>query len=235
RLAAALDQLEFMVSLDIYLNETTRHADVILPGGSPLEEMHYDVAFSQLSHRNHARYSPAALPRPAGMPAEWETLLRLCAIVGGRGAQADIVALDDELAAADVLRRAGAHADAVLRAVSRWQGPERLLDLALRAGPYGDQFGLKPDGLNLARLMAAPDGIDLGPLAARVPEVLRTPSGKIELAPPILLDDLGRAAADLDRPAPELVVIGRRQLRSNNSWMHNLPTLAKGPFRCTAL
>ena len=235
RLAAALDQLEFMVSLDIYLNETTRHADVILPGGSPLEETHYDVAFSQLSHRNHARYSPAALPRPAGMPAEWETLLRLCAIAGGRGAQANIVELDDELAAADVRRRAGAHADAVLRAVSRWQGPERLLDLALRAGPYGDQFGLKPDGLSLAKLVAAPDGIDLGPLAPRVPEVLRTPSGKIELAPPVLLDDLGRVAADLDCPAPELVVIGRRQLRSNNSWMHNLPTLAKGPFRCTAL
>ena len=235
RLAAALDQLEFMVSLDIYLNETTRHADVILPGGSPLEETHYDVAFSQLAHRNHARYSPAVLPRPADQPAEWETLLRLCAIVGGRGAQADIRELDDELAAADVRRRAGTHADAVLRAVSRWQGPERLLDLALRAGPYGDQFGLKPDGLNLAKLMAAPDGIDLGPLAPRLPEVLRTPSGKIELAPPILLDDLHRVAADLDRPAPELVVIGRRQLRSNNSWMHNLPTLAKGSFRCTAL
>lgn len=235
RLAAALDGLDFMVSLDIYLNETSRHADVILPGGSPLEEAHYDVAFAQLSHRNHARYSPPALPRPAGQPAEWQTLLRLWAIVDGRGARADIGQLDDELAAADVARRAGAHADAVLRAVSRWQGPERLLDLGLRAGPYGDQFGLNPGGLTLARLKAAPDGIDLGPLAPRVPEVLRTPSGKIELAPPILLADLGRVAADLGRPADELVIIGRRQLRSNNSWMHNLPSLAKGPFRCTAL
>jgi anaerobic selenocysteine-containing dehydrogenase len=235
RLAAALDQLDFMISFDIYLNETSRHADVILPGSSPLEESHYDVAFTQLSYRNQVRYSAPALRLPAGQPAEWQTLLRLLAIVEGRGAQADLAQLDDELAAADVRRRAGPHADTVLAAVSRWQGPERLIDLALRAGPYGDQFGLKPDGLNLAKLIAAPDGIDLGPLAPRIPEMLRTPSGKIELAPPPLLDDLGRAAAELARPAPNLVIVGRRQLRSNNSWMHNLPTLAKGPFRCTAL
>jgi anaerobic selenocysteine-containing dehydrogenase len=105
-------------------------------------------------------------------------------------------------------------------------GPERLLDLALRAGPYG---------LTLARVQESAAGIDLGPLAPRLPEMLRTPSGKIELAPPMLIDDLGRARADLDRPVPELVLVGRRQLRSNNSWMHNLPTLAKGPFRCVAL
>src|SRR5262249_4623163 len=114
-------------------------------------------------------------------------------------------------------------------------GPERLLDLALRAGPYGDRFGLAPGGLTLATLKATPAGIDLGALEPRLPELLRTPSGKIELAPPLLLDDLGRARADLARPVPELVIIGRRQLRSNNSWMHNLPVLAKGPFRCTAL
>lgn len=235
RLAAALDQLDFMISLDIYLNETSRHADVILPGGSPLEDMHYDAAFTQLSYRNHARYSAPVLPRATDQPAEWQTLLRLYAIIDGRGAQADITALDDELAADDVRRRAGQYADAVMHAVSRWQGPERLLDLGLRAGPYGDQFGRNPDGLTLAKLKAAPDGIDLGPLRSRIPEVLRTPSGKIELAPPVLLGDLDRVAADLEREAPDLVLIGRRQLRSNNSWMHNLPTLAKGPFRCTAL
>jgi len=78
-------------------------------------------------------------------------------------------------------------------------------------------------------------GIDLGPLQPRVPEVLRTPSGKIELAPPALLADLPRAWADLDAAAPALAVIGRRDVRSNNSWMHNLPLLAKGPFRGTAL
>jgi anaerobic selenocysteine-containing dehydrogenase len=114
-------------------------------------------------------------------------------------------------------------------------GPERLLDLALRAGPYGDRFGAHPGGLTLARLREAPAGIDLGPLAPRIPELLRTPSGKIQIAPQLLLDDVRRARDDLARPVPELVIIGRRQLRSNNSWMHNLPVLAKGPFRCVAL
>ena len=235
RLARALERLDFMVSLDLYLNETTRHADVILPGSSPLEEMHYDAAFPQLSYRNAVRYSAPVLPRPDGQPAEWQTLLRLIAIVQGKGARADVAQMDDELAAEEVRRVAGPQADSVLKALSRWQGPERLLDLALRTGPYGDRLGLNPDGLNLEKVQARPEGIDLGPLSPRVPEILRTPSGKIDLAPPMLLEDLERAAAGLARPAPELVIVGRRQVRSNNSWMHNLPVLAKGPFRCTAL
>jgi anaerobic selenocysteine-containing dehydrogenase len=122
-----------------------------------------------------------------------------------------------------------------MRALGDNRGPERLLELALRGGPYGDKFGAVRDGLTLAKLNAAPAGIDLGPLQPRIPEVLRTPSGKVELAPPMLLDDLKRATADLARPVPQLVVVGRRDVRSNNSWMHNLPLLAKGPFRCTAL
>ena len=235
RLAKALEGLDFMLSLDIYLNETTRHADVILPGLSPLEDTHYDVAFPQFSVRNHARYSPAVLPPPAGAPAEWETLLRLAALVQGRGAQADIAALDDALVADDVRKLAGDQADAVLQALSAHRGPERLLDLALRSGPFGDGFGRRPEGLTLDRLKAAPHGIDLGPLAPRLPELLRTPSGCIELAPQRLLDDLQRVAADARIAPADAVIIGRRQVRSNNSWMHNLPTLAKGPFRCTAL
>lgn len=239
RLAKAFGQLELMISLDIYLNETTRLADVILPGLSPLEDAHYDVAFPQLAWKNTARYSPAIVPRP-DRPAEWEILLALAAIASGRTLPADgwreaLHAFDDELAAEDVRRTAGPFADAVIAMVRDQRGPERLLDLALRAGPYGDRFGQAPAGLNLQKLREAPDGIDLGALAPRIPEVLRTPSGKIELAPPMLIDDLARVRADLERPVPELVVIGRRQLRSNNSWMHNLPTLAAGRFRCTAL
>jgi anaerobic selenocysteine-containing dehydrogenase len=235
RLAAALETLEFMVSVDVYVNETTRHADVILPGLLPFEESHYDVAFPQLSYRNHARYSSPVLTPPPDRPAEWEILLRLAAVAEGRGAGADLRALDDEMVAEDLRRRAGAQTDFLLQAVAQWRGPERLLDLALRGGPYGDQFGRRPDGLTLAKVQAAPHGIDLGPLAPRVPEVLRTPSGKIELAPALFLEDLKHAEADLAAPAPDLVVIGRRDLRSNNSWMHNLPVLAKGPQRCTAL
>ena len=235
RLAAALEQLDLMISVDIYLNETTRHADVILPGLSPLEEMHYDVALPQLAWRNAARYSAPVFAPEADRPAEWQILLRLVAIATGRGAGADLRALDDELTVADVQRVAGPAAEHVMRALGDTFGPERLLDLALRGGPYGDRFGMVPDGLTLARVQAAPAGIDLGPLEPRIPEVLRTPSGKIELAPALLVDDVSRARADLARPVPELVIVGRRQLRSNNSWMHNLPTLAKGPFRCVAL
>lgn len=235
RLAAAFDRLDLMISVDVYLNETTRHADVILPGLSPLEEMHYDLAFPQLSWRNAARYSPPVFAPSPERPAEWQILLRLIAIATGRGAGADLRALDDELAVADVQRIVGPQAELILRALGDVAGPERLLDLALRGGPYGDRFGMVPDGLTLARLKAAPAGIDLGPLEPRVPEMLRTPSGTIELAPPLLLDDLARVRADLARPVPDLVIVGRRQLRSNNSWMHNLPSLAKGPFRCTAL
>lgn len=236
RLAAALDSLDFMVSLDIYRNETTRHADVILPGLSALEDSHYDVAFPQFSFRNHARFSePVFEPT---LPPEWQTLLRLAAIAKGLGAQADVLALDDELVAEEVRKHAGDNTPQVLQALGSRKGPERLLDLALRSGPYGDLFGIKPEGLNLDKVQAASApgiGIDLGPLQPRVPEVLRTPSGKIELAPPALLADLPRAWADLDAQAPPLVVIGRRDVRSNNSWMHNLPLLAKGPFRGTAL
>ena len=235
RLATALDGLDFMLSLDIYLNETTRHADVILPGLSPLEDTHFDVALPQLAYRNAARYSHASVPRPKGHPREWETMVRLIAIAQGKGAGIDVNAFDDEMLRRELQRQFGDQADAVMKAASCHTGPERRLDIALRAGPYGDAFGRKPDGLTLARLMDSPDGIDLGPLQPRVPEMLRTPSGKIELAPPSLLDDVKRAAAGLQEPAPAMVIVGRRQVRSNNSWMHNLPTLAKGPFRCTAL
>ena len=235
RLAEALDQLDFMVSLDIYLNETTRHADVILPGLSPLEEAHYDVTFTQFSHRNHARYSAPVLASAPGMPQEWESMLRIGAIAKGLGAKADIAAIDDAALEEELKKSMGDAAGDVMAALQPLRGAERLLELGLRSGPYGDQFGRNPAGLTLSRLKAAPSGIDLGPMGRRIPEALRTPSGKIELAPQMLLDDLARVAADMHAPVPELVIIGRRQLRSNNSWMHNLPVLAKGAYRCTAL
>jgi anaerobic selenocysteine-containing dehydrogenase len=235
RLARALETLDFMVSVDIYVNETTRHADVILPGRSALEDSHYDVAFPQFSDRNHARWSGPVFEAVPGHLPEWQTLLKLAAIAQGLGAAADPAALDDQLLAEQLRKLAGAQAGAVLQALGSRPGPDRLVDLALRSGPYGDAFGLEPDGLTLAKVQAAPGGIDLGPLQPRLPEVLRTPSGLVELAPPPLLDDLARATALLEETLPPLVLIGRRDVRSNNSWMHNLPTLAKGPQRCTAI
>jgi anaerobic selenocysteine-containing dehydrogenase len=114
------------------------------------------------------------------------------------------------------------------------RGPERILDLMLRTGPYGDGFGADPDGLSLAALEAEPHGVDLGPLQPRIPEVLRTPSGRIELAPEPVVADVARLRASLDRRRNgDMVLVGRRDLRSNNSWMHNVEVLVKGKERCT--
>jgi anaerobic selenocysteine-containing dehydrogenase len=114
-------------------------------------------------------------------------------------------------------------------------GPDRILDIELRSGPYGDRFGRKPGGLNLEKVTAAREGIDLGLHEARIPEILRTHSGKIEIAPEMFLGDLANVGAPTGIDRGELMLIGRRDLRSNNSWMHNLPILAKGPNRCKAL
>ena len=241
RLGAALAGLDFMVSLDIYLNETTRHADVILPGRSPLETSHYDAVFPVFGYRNAARYSPPVFAAPADRPDEWESVLRLTGIVSGRGPNADVAALDDFVAAAQLQRFLaspsspihGRDEAEIMAALQPRRGPERLIDLALRAGPYGDAFAAR-SGLSLAALEAAPHGVDLGELRPRVPEVLRTASGKIELAPRVLLDDVARLRASLqEADNTTLQLVGRRHLRSNNSWMHNLPHLARGRDRCT--
>ncbi len=215
RLEEALPQLDFMVSLDVYLNETSRHADVILPGPTPLERPHYDLALYQLAVRNVANWTPAALP--TDVPQEWQTLLRLTGIVMGMGPSADLAALD-ELVAGELARKSGVP-------VGDRTGPERLLDIMLRSGPYD---------LTLADLEAAPHGVDLGPLRPRLPDILGTPSGRIELTPQEITVDVPRLVAALDRPEPGLVLIGRRQLSSNNSWMHNLEPLVRGQNRCTA-
>jgi anaerobic selenocysteine-containing dehydrogenase len=131
-------------------------------------------------------------------------------------------------------RVAGREAAELIEALEPRRGPERVLDFMLRVGPYGDGFGAEPNGLTLEVLEASPHGVDLGPHRSRIPEVLRTPSGKIELAPEALVVDVERLQGALARERNGgLVLIGRRQLRSNNSWMHNLPALVKGKDRCT--
>jgi anaerobic selenocysteine-containing dehydrogenase len=243
RLDGALDTLEFMLSLDIFVNETSRHADVILPGLSPLEQSHYDVLLRQLAIRNVATYSAPVFDAPPAQWPEWRTLLRLTGIVTGQGAAADVDALDDFVIMQRIEQEVGAPASPIhgrdageiLAALAPRRGAERHLDFMLRTGPYGDAFGARPDGLTLAQLEAQPHGIDFGPLAPRIPEVLRTPSGKIELAPAPLVADVDRLRAGLAAPADGMVLIGRRDLRSNNSWMHNAPVLVKGKVRCTML
>lgn len=243
RLKEALESLEFMVSVDIYLNETTRHADVILPGLSPLEQPHYPLAFTQLAVRNFTRYSAPVFDVPEGQMPEWRILLRLAGIAGGQGPDADVDALDD-FVFEQILQKALStpsspiferDADDIRRQVSRYRGPERLLDLQIRTGSYGDGFGANPGGLTLATLAASEHAIDLGPMEPRLPDALRTPSGKIELAPDPLVADLDRVRARLaaDRDESTMVLVGRRDLRSNNSWMHNIPSLVSGRARCT--
>lgn len=216
--AAALDEalagLDFMISIDPYLNETTRHADVILPGPTPLERSHYDLLLYQYAVRNIARWSPAALP--TDVPPEWHAMLKIAAILGGLPASTPVEPLDDALAAA-VAGLNGAEPAVGLT------GPERLLDVLLKAGPYD---------LDFATVEAAPHGIDLGPLEPRLPGVLSTASGRIELAPAPIVDDLDRLRAE-PAPSDDLVLIGRRHLRSNNSWMHNLGSLNSGTNTCT--
>lgn len=243
RLDAALDRLDFMLSLDIFLNETSRHADVILPGLSPLEQSHYDVLLRQLAIRNVATYSAPVFDAPPGQQQEWRTLLRLTGLVSGQGADADVDALDDFVIMQRIEHEVGSPASPIhgrdageiLAALEPRRGPERHLDFLLRTGPYGDAFGGRRDGLTLARLEAQPHGIDFGALELRIPDVLRTPSGKIELAPPALVADVERLRAGLARATDGMLLIGRRDLRSNNSWMHNAPVLVKGKARCTML
>jgi len=230
-----------MVSLDIYLNETTRHAHVILPGLSPLESPHYDLALWQLAIRNYAKFSPPLFEPPADRPTDWETILRLTGIVMGQGPAADTAALDDFIALQQLESAAGApgspiggcEPSALLAALAPRRGPERLLDILLRTGPYGDGFGALPDGLSLELLAAQQHGMDLGPLEPRIPEILRTPSGKIELAPPEITADVPRLRSRLTRPDGQMTLVGRRDLRSNNSWMHNIASLVRGRPRCT--
>jgi len=245
RLDAALESVEFFVAVDIYVNETTRHADVILPVPSALQKPHYDVALYQLALRNVANWSEPVLPLDDGQPDEWEVLAKLALVAQGMGPDAD-PAVVDELTVAALARSAvadeagpvhGRDPDELVAALGERRGPARVVDLMLRTGPYGEGFGARPGGLSLDVLLEQPHGVDLGPLEPRLPDALRTPSGCIELAPPLLLDDLDRLAAGLDGGAADgdrpFLLVGRRHLRSNNSWMHNVEVLVKGKPRCT--
>ncbi len=240
RLSDALGNVGFMVSVDPYLNETTRHADVILPPPPPSRAAHYDLALSGAAVRNNARYSPPVLPLPDGRPDECEILARLALIVLGMGPDADPKLVDDQVIATTLAKEvADEHSPVAGRSVEELtamlpdgRGYERRLDMMLRLGPFGDAFGANPDGLTLQRLKETPHGIDLGALQPRIPEILRTPSGAIELDPDPILADIPRLQAALTSEHGFLL-IGRRHLRSNNSWMHNLPALSGGSNRCT--
>jgi anaerobic selenocysteine-containing dehydrogenase len=242
RLDDALASLDFMVSLDVYLNETTRHADVVLPGSTPLRRPHYDFAFYGIAVRNIVNYSPALFEMEDDALDEWQVLLRLGAAVSGQGADTDLEALDDAMFAMLVGSGVGEpsspihgqNPEEVYAATDGEGGPERMLDYLVRTGPYGDGYGSDPDGLTLQSLREAPHGIDLGPLQPRLPDALCTPSGKVDLAPKPLRADVDRLRSSLERTDDGgFLLIGRRHVRSNNSWMHNVDVLVAGKNRCT--
>jgi anaerobic selenocysteine-containing dehydrogenase len=213
RLDAALARLEFMVSVDLYVNETTRHAHIILPPRYSLEHGHFDVVLQALAVRNVARWSETVIEPPPDTKDDWEILYELGMRLGG-------------------LRFGNAVLDTAARLA--WRAglrltPDRIIDLLLRLGPHR---------LSLAKLKAAPHGIDLGPLVPAAAKRVRTAKKRVQLVPGPLVDDVGRVDRWLEEHGAAnggLLLIGRRHLRSNNSWMHNAPSLVKGPDRAALL
>ncbi len=224
RLAEALEQLEFMVSVDPYVNETSVHADLILPPCSALERSHYDLAFHLFAVRNTTKYSPPVFERGVDQREDWQILHGLWTRIDRLRGRANV----KQRLVHELLGRVG---------------PDGVIDLGLRLGPHGRLLPFGKRGLNLAELRRHPHGIDLGPLEPCLPQRLPGPRKQIDLAPELLLRDLGRLErafpigwVEPPPPTPErprFVLIGRRQLRSNNSWMHNLPKLMAGKPRCT--
>lgn len=233
KLDEVLPMLEAMISVDLWLNETTRHADVILPGLSPLEQPHHDDLILLFAVHSIANYS-APVFDPGDRPHEWEILIRLTGLCTGTPAEdVDVAAIDDGFF--DYLAFTQGLDGGQIRKLYDHGGPERMLDLTLRTGPFGDQYGKNPGGLTLDLLKANPNGIDFGPMVPQLPDILGTADKKVRLAPQYLLDDLPRLAARMERPAEPLVLVSRRHLRSNNTWLHNVPALMKGKDRCTLL
>ncbi|MDQ7986088.1 molybdopterin oxidoreductase family protein [Pseudomonas sp. G34] len=200
QLERGLEGLEFMLSVDLYINETTRHADLILPSTAPLEHDHYDTTFNLFAVRNVTRFNQAVLPKPEAALDDWEIFVGL--------AQAF-----------------AAQTGATLKPT---QAPAQMIDMGLRMGPYGDRSPLK---LSLQTLQDHPHGLDIGPLKPNLAARLKTPDGQVQAAPALLLNDLQRFAAQPAWVEGQLLLIGRRHVRSNNSWMHNYHRLVKGKPR----
>jgi anaerobic selenocysteine-containing dehydrogenase len=221
RLEQALETLDWCVAIDMYVTETSRHADVILPPVSTLERSDIDVVMPLVSVRNHIRYSPAAVPKPDDAHEDWQILTGLTSRLGN-----------------GVTRRAEA---AVAGLPDMFTSPERIIDFGLAIGPHGVLRRGPFKGLTVAKIKRSKHGIDLGPLEPRLPKALDTEDKRVQLAPQVLVDEAAKLADHArEREAAlsdgyDLTLIGRRQLRSNNSWMHNSARLMKGADRCTAL
>ncbi|MFC4128311.1 molybdopterin oxidoreductase family protein [Nocardia rhizosphaerae] len=217
RLGDALDTLDFYVAVDMYVTETTRHADIILPPVSPLEREELNLLFPVFSVRNNARFDAAVFTPPTDGLEDWQILARLIT----------------ELVPLPARRFTGRAVTAVFDRLT----PLRLTAAALATGPYGIlRRGRK--GLTVNGIRATPGGVDLGPLRPRLRELIGTGDRKVQLAPPDFLRAV-RTVLDESRATAtfgyDLQLIGRRHLRSNNSWLHNIESMVKGRDRCTVL
>ena len=217
RLEEALPKLDFMVSIDIFLNETTRHANIILPPPSHLEIDHYDLIFNNFAVSNNAKFSEALFKPQEGQLYDWQI-------------------------AKELAIRFGKISGKKLPLPFRYLKPRQLLNLSLLLGPYGKWSSPSRwfSGLNLKKLIQSKHGINLGSMKPRIPEVLNTQDGKIQMAPSVFLEGLEKVKAAFNQPQDKRLphqfkLIGRRHLRSNNSWMHNVAGLVRGRNRCTAM
>jgi len=217
RLSAAFEKLDFMLSIDIYRNETTRHADIILPGPFAFERNHMDLIFGAVSVRNFVQWSPKIMEPEGERREEWQIFDDLC-----RAMNLELVPYG--------LRELINGASGEDKPVT----PERMVDVLIRLGPFGDEYGKKPEGLTLEKIRAAPHGIDLGPLRPGGRErKVKLPDHRIRAAPEVLVADMARLRGALEEPeANGLRLIGRREIRTNNSWMHNAAVLAKRAGHC---
>jgi anaerobic selenocysteine-containing dehydrogenase len=239
RLRNALGTLECIVAVDIFDTTTAAMAHVLLPGTSPFEEGHYDYFLGGFGWKNVARYTPP-VTAPDNRPDEWALCLQLAhgLRTGGQVASAsELAAFEDEVVAGLVGRHVddpngslhGRDVQEILGRIGPARGVERLLDVGIRAGRYGDAFGVR-DGLTLERIAEAPDGIEIGALRPRLGEVIRHVDGRIDLAPAMILAEIERLKST--EPAAGLVLIGRRNVKTNNSWLHGISGLDQGVDVC---
>jgi len=241
RIRDALQTVDFMVSLDIYINETTSQADIILPSTVHMEHNNYDLAYQGTSLRNFANYSPAIVPPAPGLKDLWEIILEITARMAGMDAQTMdgyiIQGLAEQLAGVNQTLGKNIDAATIVAKAGSVGGPERMLDAMIRNGPYGDGFDDAAEGWSLAKIIGADRCIDLGPMQSQLPAALCSPNRRINLMHQIFIDDLPRLRADFDKnetPGPnDMLLIGRRHIRDMNTWLHNLNTYVRGKNRCT--
>jgi anaerobic selenocysteine-containing dehydrogenase len=235
RVAGALEKLDFVVALDFYINETTSRADIILPSTSQLEHSNYEFLFSGFAQRNCSRYSPRVFEPEADGKDQYQLLLEIVARMNGMSADELNAMMLDGLIGQVTESAAHLEPEQIKHQTTQYSDGERMLDILLRVGPYGDQFDDEADGLNLQKVMAAPHGIDLGSLQPQLPGILRTEGQRLQLVHDIIVQDIPRLRAALDQQEAQLLLIGRRHIRDMNSWLHNIHQYARGKNRCTLL